>query len=51
LATGVLGHLQFVFGAINNPNVYGKTIAAAIFVAQYASLPFMYLAGKEYRKK
>jgi len=47
----VLSKLAGHFGAVANPALYGPLITFMTIVGFGGSVPFWYLAGKEYKKK
>ena len=39
------------YGAVNNPILYGPIITGMVLVGFGGSVPFWWLAGKEYKKQ
>jgi len=46
----ILGKLATYFGCVANPAMYGPLITALVVVGFGGSVPFWFLAGKEYKK-
>lgn len=50
ISTAVLGVLAKSFDAENNPGRYGYILCIFVFISYAGSLPFFYMAGKEYER-
>lgn len=48
LGPAVVGHLAKVFGAVQNPAIYGKLITFTTAIGFFGSVPVWWFAGKAY---
>lgn len=50
VAPVLFGLIANYMGALKNPALYGPLIFAFVFFSYLGSVPFWYMAGKEYKK-
>ena len=50
ISPAVFGYFSNLLGASSNPAIYGYLITAFTFIGYGGSVPFFWLAGKEYKK-
>ena len=46
-----MSKLAKYYGAVSNPALYGPIITGMVLIGFGGSVPFWYLAGKEYKKQ